>query len=153
MDSDRRFDASDFDIYPPNPPVAIKSSWWKPALMLLVVLLASSALALSSLAVQRSTEQDKLRLLGEQRRVNERLIQGCDQFNLTRKIMYDSNQALAAIAIVNSPNPNEISPAIRQFLLYNMEANDPVSCDLNDPDFMKDTTPPTVPPIPEVELR
>lgn len=152
MAGDGGISASDFDSYTATPPVAVKSSWWKPALMMLVVILTSTAMVLASLAVQRNREQDKEILAREQDRLRAQQVQACVQFNLTRRTTYESNRALAAIAIANSTTPNVVSPVVADFLAYNEDANDPVSCDVNDSNFMIDTSIPSIPPIPEYPL-
>lgn len=111
--------------------------------MVLLILLASAALVLSSVANIRNRQQDKETLTA-------RVIQSCEQFNRTRKTTYESNRALAAISIANGRTPGYISPVIIAFLEFNEDANEPVSCDLSDPNFMIDPTQPSIPPIPEV---
>ena len=153
MGGDRLVTASDFDSYPPVPPVVVKSSYWKPVLMMITVILASLALFLSSLAVQRNRQQDRDAAISERDRINAQLVAGCEQFNLSREIQYNSTKALAAIAIANSQRPDVIPPAVQALLDYNEQANEPVSCDLTDPNFGKDTTPPSIPPLPGVTTQ
>jgi len=146
MDDNGDFATSAFDSHPPNPPVEIKSSRWKPALMLLIVLLASLALLFSTLAVVEAREEEK-------RRIEELSISQCEALNQSRKNIYDSNMALATMTILNAREPlTTLPPIVEQFVRFTAQAYDPISCDINDSNFGKDSSPPdTLPPNPLIE--
>lgn len=152
MDSDGHPTAGVTDSGAPVAPIAVKVRWWKPAGMLLIILLSSVALLLSTLAVQKNRAQDAAtakRVVLEQQRA---LIAQCEAFNQSRKNTYDSNMALALLAVSNSPDPTQLPTLVERFVKFTDEAFEPVSCNLHDSHFGQDpTSPEPLPPNPLVE--
>lgn len=114
--------------------------------MFLVVLLASIALFFTTLANIRNRQQDREDAV-------RALVAQCEATNQSRKNTYDSNMALALLAVYNARTPiEELPPLIRDFVKFTQQAFEPLNCDPESPDFARDVTPPdSIPSNPLIE--
>ncbi len=131
----------------------VRNARWMPLLIIFMSFLATVALLLSALAVQKNKEQDareRERALAEVEKIK---IQDCHHNNQSRKNQYDSNMTLAWIALQDQTDPTVgISPTIKAFIEFTEKAFEPLDCTLGSPNFGVDLTPPD-PPINPLTLK
>lgn len=100
---------------------------------LLVVL----AVVLSGLSLKNDSDQkDNL------------LVSACEQANVSRRNTYESLITLAILSVqTRADQPETASPLVTRYVEYLNLAFDPLNCDIDNPNFGIDTTPPIPLPV------